>query len=130
MYKLISSPGEAIDCFIVDPVRLAYGAMPGIVYKFENQNISTFGDNVRFMGELTLAIYFDLETTSGKKVYEVDGIAEMYPVSYAFVVVFHPKLNLDRICIVRRFDHTLEILNDVSHFLNEVIKHFNPVTAK
>ena len=104
--------------------------MPGIVYKFENQNISTFEDNVRFMIELPLEIYFDLETNSGKKVSEFDGITEMYPVSYAFVVVFHPKLNLDRICVVRRFNHTLEILNDVSHFSNEMIKHFNPVTAK
>ena len=130
MYKLISSPGQAIDIFIVDSVRLAYGAMPGIVYKFENQNILTFEDNVRFMGELPLAIYFDLETTSGKKVYEFDVIPEMYPVSFAFVVVFHLKLNLDRICVVRRFDHTLEILNDVSHFPNEMKKHFNPVTAK
>ena len=43
--------------------------MPGLVYKFENQNISTFEDNVKFMGELPLTIYFDLETTCGKTVY-------------------------------------------------------------
>ena len=90
------------------------GSIPGKVYQFENLNILTFEDNVTFMGELPFAIYFDVETTSGKKVYEFDDIAEMYTVSYAFLVVFHPKLNLDRICVVRSFNHTLEMLNDVT----------------
>ena len=45
-------------------------------------------------------------------------------------MMLHPKLNLDRICVVRSFNHTLEMLNDVSHFSNEMIKHFDPVTAK
>ena len=43
------------------------GRFPGIVYKFENQNIQTFLDNTKFMGDLPLAIYFDFETTSDKK---------------------------------------------------------------
>ena len=41
--------------------------MPGIVYKFENQHITTFEDNFRFMGEQPFAVYFDLETACGKK---------------------------------------------------------------
>ena len=28
------------------------GHMPGLVYKFENQSIQTFFDNVKFMGDL------------------------------------------------------------------------------
>ena len=41
--------------------------MRGIVYKFENQHITTFEDNFRFMGEQPFSVYFDLETTCGKK---------------------------------------------------------------
>ena len=41
--------------------------MPGLIYKFKNQNISTFDGNVKFMGDLPFSIYFDLETTCRKK---------------------------------------------------------------
>ena len=69
---------------------------PGIVYKFENQNIQTFFDNMKFMGDLPFFIYFDLETTTGKKVYDFDEDATLYPVSYAFVLSFHPLLNTEK----------------------------------
>ena len=62
------------------------GDFPGIVYKFENQNIQTFFDNMKFKGDLPFFIYFDLETTTGKKVYDFDEDATLYPVSYAFVL--------------------------------------------
>ena len=35
--------------------------MPSIVYKFENQSIQTFFDNMKFMGDLLSAIYFNRE---------------------------------------------------------------------
>ena len=41
--------------------------MPGLVYKFKNQNIETLEDNFKFMGELPFFIYFDFETIYGKK---------------------------------------------------------------
>ena len=41
--------------------------MPGIIYKFENQNIQTFFDNMKLMGDLPFAMYFDFEATLGKK---------------------------------------------------------------
>ena len=66
------------------------GHFPGIVYKFENQNIQTFFDNMKFMEDLSFSIYFHLETTAGKKVYNFDEEATLYPVSYAFVIAFHP----------------------------------------
>ena len=97
------------------------GAMPEIVYKFENQNISTFEGNIRFMGgELPFAIYFDLESTCGKKVYKFDGIAKMYPVSYAFVMAFH----LEKLCHNKLQPH-LDQLNDISYLSNEILKHFH-----
>ena len=39
--------------------------MPEIIYKLENQNIQTFFDNIKIMGDLPFLIYFDFETTSG-----------------------------------------------------------------
>ena len=72
------------------------GDFPGIVYKFENQNIQTFFDNMKFMRDLPFFIYFNLETTTGKKVYDFDEDATFYPVSYAFVLSFHPLLNTEK----------------------------------
>ena len=43
------------------------GHMPGILCKFENQNIQTFFNNVKFMGDVSFSIYFHFETTSSKK---------------------------------------------------------------
>ena len=51
-----------------------------IVYKFENQNIKTFFDNMKFMGDLPFSIYFDLETTTGKKFYNFDEGATLSPI--------------------------------------------------
>ena len=45
------------------------GSMPGLLYRFENQNILTFLDNTKFMGDVPFSNYFDFETTAGKKAY-------------------------------------------------------------
>ena len=42
------------------------------VYKFENQNIQTLFDNMKFMGDMPFLIYFHLETTTRKKVDNFD----------------------------------------------------------
>ena len=104
--------------------------MPRLVYKFKNQSIQTFFDNVKFMGDLPFVIYFDFETTCGKKTYNFDNDARMYPVSYAFVVTFHPSLNLDRQFVVRSFNHTLDQLNSVSYLLDKMLHCFNPITVR
>ena len=77
--------------------------MPGITYKFENQHLTTFEDNFRFMGAQPLTIYFDLEKTCGKKQFQhIDGSEKnMYPLSYCFIVAFHSALCLERITILR-----------------------------
>ena len=102
----------------------------GIIYKFENQNIQTFFDNMKFIGDLPFSIYFDVETTSGKKIYNFDEGSCLYPVSYFFVVAFHPKLNLEKIFVVRSFNHTFEQLNDVGYLSNEMLLYFEPKTAR
>ena len=55
------------------------GHFPGIVYKFENRNIQTFFDNMKFMGDLPFFIHCDLETTTGKRVYNFDEDTTFIP---------------------------------------------------
>ena len=100
-----------------------------LVYKIQNQNISTFEDNVKFMGDLPFSIYFDLETTFEKKIYELEEAAKMYPISYAFFVAFNPCLNLNGIFAERNFNHTFEQLNYISYLFNKKLKFLDPVTA-
>ena len=85
------------------------GSMPGILYKFENQNIQTFFDNMKFMADFPFSIYFDFETTTGKKVYNFEEDASLYPVSYALVVAFHPSLNIEILSVVRSFNTLMKI---------------------
>ena len=86
--------------------------MPGLVYKFENQNILLFEGNTKFMDEVPFAVYFNFEITSGKKTFIFDEDNMLYPVSYVFVVALHPDLNLQKIFVVRSFNQTLYQLND------------------
>ena len=87
---------------------------PRIVYRFENPKIQTFFDNMKIKADLPFSIYFDLETTTGKKGYNFDGNATLYPVSYAFVIAFHSSLDVEEISVVRSFNHTFGQLNDVA----------------
>ena len=104
--------------------------MTGIIYKFENQNIQTIFDNMKFMGDLPFSIQFDFETASGKKIYNFDEDSTLYPVSYAFVATFHPNLNIEKIFVVRIFNNTFEQLNDVGYLSNEMLPYLDPITAR
>ena len=106
------------------------GQLPGIVYKFENQNLQIFFDNMKFMGDIPFSTYFDLETTTGEKVYNFDKDATLYPVSYAFVVAFHPSLNIEKTPVVRSFNHTFEQFNDVSYLSEEMLPYIDPITTR
>ena len=55
------------------------GYFPRIIYKFENQNIQRFFDNMKLMGHLPFSIYFGLGTTTGKNVYNFDEETTLYP---------------------------------------------------
>ena len=104
--------------------------MPDIIYKFENQKYINIFHNVKLMGDLPFSTYFAFETTSGKRVYHFDEDASLYPVSYAFVVAFHPSLNTDKIFVVRSFNHTFEQLNDVGYLSSEMFPYCDPVTVQ
>lgn len=105
-------------------------SMPGIIYKFENQNIQTFFDNTKCYGRSSICNLLWFELTSGKEIYNFDDDCTFYPVSYAFVVAFHPKLDIEKIFVVRSFKHTLEQLNDVSYLADEMLPYFDPITAR
>ena len=106
--------------------------MPGIVYKFENQHVTTFEDNFRFMEVIPFAVYFDLETTCKKKEFYKVRCSEkvMYLVLYCFVVAFHPSLVLDRLTVLRNFNYSFEQLIDIYLLTTEMITYFDPITAK
>ena len=63
---------------------------------------------MKFMGDLSFAIYFDLETTSGKKIYNFDEDCTLYAVYYALVVAFHLGLEIEKFFVARSFSNTFE----------------------
>ena len=69
--------------------------MAGIVYKFENQNIDPFEENLKNMGDLP----FDFETTISTTSQNHIEDEVMYSNSYSVIFVFHPNLQFDRIVI-------------------------------
>ena len=91
---------------------------PGVVYKFNNANLSTFEDKYGLMGEKTFSIYFDLETTCGRNVLlpfdENDQTIDMYAVFYCIVVYFHKSYAINELAIVRSFTDSLQDLADLS----------------
>ena len=98
--------------------------MPRIAYKFENQNIQTSFDNMKFMGDLPFSIYFDFETTSRKKIYNFDIDSCLYRVSFPFMVAFHLKLGIEKMFVAWSFSHTFEQLNDIGYLSNEMLAYF------
>ena len=107
------------------------GKKPGITYKFNNEHLTTFEENFKLMGDLSFCIYFDLEATCGRKVYEdaTDSAKNMYPVSYCFIVAFNPFFCLNKIIVLRNFNDPFEELGDVSYLLDDMVRHRDPVTT-
>ena len=103
--------------------------MPAIISKFENQSIQTFFGNTKIYGDLPFTSYFGFETMLGNKICYFDDDCTLYPASYAFVVTFHPKLDIEKTFVVRNFNHTLEQLNDISYLANKMLPYFDPITA-
>ena len=85
---------------------------------------------MKFMGDLPFSIYFDFEATSGKSIYNFDEDSTLYPLSYSFLIAFQPDLNIEKIFVVRTFNHTFEQLNGVGYLSNEMLPYFDPITAR
>ena len=82
------------------------------------------------MSDLPFAIYFDFETTLGKKNYNFEEDYAIYLVSYSFVVAFHSCLNLEKIFVGRSFNHSFESLIDVGYLTEELLPYFDPIMAR
>ena len=106
-----------------------YSKMHGILYKFKNQIL--YEDNLNFKDNLMVSAYCDCETTITNTclMFNFDH-CEMYPVSCCLIFVFHPKINIDRIVIMRSFSNFLNQLNDISYLNHEMLENVNIVTAK
>ena len=48
------------------------------------------------------------------------------PLSYPFVAAFHLSLNIDKIFVLRSFNHAFEQLNDVGYLSNEMLLYCDP----
>ena len=103
--------------------------MPGIIYKFENENLIIFEDNFKYLDDLLFVAYFDSETNKGSGSRDYLEDEEMYPVSYCLIFAFHPKLDIKRIVIFRSFQNTLDELNDIIYLKSEVIDKRDPITV-
>ena len=82
------------------------------------------------MGALPFTVYFDLETTCGKSLYEnfTNPTKNMYTVFYCFVIVFNPLFHLNKVTVLRSFTDSVEELADVSYLKEEMLRHRDLVT--
>ena len=100
-------------------------SIPGIVYKFENQNLISYEDNFRFLADLPFIVYSDFETTAGS---DILNDKNMYPISYCQIFAFHPKLNIEGIVIFKSYHQTKEQLLGASHLNEKVIQSIDSIT--
>ena len=105
--------------------------IPRITYKFQNEHLPTFEENFKLLGDLPFTVYFDLETTCGKKLCQdfTDPLKYMYPVSYCFIIAFNPAFYLNKITVLRSFTNTIEELAGVSYFTDDMLRHRDPITT-
>ena len=103
---------------------------PGIVYNFNIQNIVTFEENLKYMGDLPFSAYADFETTAPAADCLFPENNKMFAVSYSIVFAWHPKLNLQRQCVVRGFNHSIDQLADISHLTDEQLALRKQTTAE
>ena len=75
--------------------------------KHNNQNLITFEDNLKFKGDLPMAIYYDFETTAPTDNCFEPEQKEVFVVSYVMTVAFHPDFKLNRIIVQRSFVHSI-----------------------
>ena len=85
----------------------------GFNFSFNNGKIINYQDNLKKMGDLPFAVYYDFETTTGSAVF---FDAKMYKIYYCIIVAFHPDLNLPPIFIYRAFDQDKTNLTSLVHF--------------
>ena len=46
------------------------------------------------------------------------------------MIAFHPSLNIEKISVVRSFNQTFEILNDVGYLKDEMLPYIDPIITR
>ena len=85
----------------------------GFNYSFDKGKIINYQENFKKLGDLSFAVYYELETTTGSVVF---FDAKMYVVRYCMIIAFHPDLNIPRLYIYRSYDQSNEDLTSLHHF--------------
>ena len=86
-----------------------YSGVPGITYKFNNQNLVSFEDNFGYKGDLPVVAYIDFKTTAPTDACFDPEQKQMFVVSYVIILAFHPKLKIDRVIVQRSVGHSLGV---------------------
>ena len=94
------------------------------------QNIVSFEDNLKYIGDVPFSVYADFETAAPNSDFLCPENDTMYPVSYTLVFAWHPKLNLPRQFVVRGFNHSLNQLADMSYLRQEQLALRKQTTAE
>ena len=82
----------------------------------------SFEDNIGNKGDLLLVAYMDFETTAPAENFLTPERNKMVVVSFMVISAFHPKLNLNRVIIQRRFAHSLLNLATVGYLTEDQLK--------
>ena len=72
---------------------------PGIIYNFHAKILVTFGDYIKYKGDIPLSAYIGYETNSPAESGLAPEYRSMFEISYVIVFAFDPYLELDRVII-------------------------------
>ena len=104
--------GFAYECyycrkFFAQPDKKAHRNLcrHTLYINFNNQNLITLEENLKYRGDLDMIVYFDYETTATTNNCLNPEQRETFLISYLMIVAFQPGLKLNRIIIECSFGH-------------------------
>ena len=90
----------------------------------------TFEDNLKYRGDIPFCVYADFETTAPTDDYLNPENKAMNAVSYSLIFAWHPKLSLPRQMVVRGYNHSLDLLSNMSYLTSEQLAMRNQTTTR
>ena len=135
----ITRSGNACECFYCfcyflrqdrwkKHINICTG-IPGIVYNFNNQNLVTYEDNLKYKGDIPMTIYFDFETTVPTDSCYDPEQKEMFVISYIMMLCFHPRLDFPKIIVERSYGRDVQKLNSIDYLTPEQMSFINPTVV-
>ena len=123
VYKPVSKINQIINCYFTPLTRNTHRVVYG------KNNVSTIADqcfdcNKFFIERKSLERHECLWRPQQVKKFTI--LMKMRRCS----MTFHPSLNIEKIPVVRSFNHTFEQLNDVSYLSDEILPYFDPITTR